>query len=86
MCSKVPAVPALNPLPWAVDHGHRSAGSDRGGWVEWNAEVLTCDLRRAVERLKQEPARGLYTGGVQLPLASTGFGLIDRWLRSAPGG
>jgi dihydrofolate reductase len=36
-------------------------------------------LGEAVRRLKQEPGRGLYTGGVQLPLALAELGLIDEY-------
>jgi len=47
--------------------------------VDWNAELLRGDLREAVEGLKQEPGGGLFTGGVQLPLALAEMGLIDEY-------
>ena len=47
--------------------------------VDWNAELVRGDLAEAVERLKQEPGEGLYVGGVQLPLALAGLGLIDEY-------
>ena len=37
--------------------------------VDWNAELVRGDLERAVQRLKQEPGKGLFTGGLTLPLA-----------------
>jgi dihydrofolate reductase len=45
--------------------------------VDWNAELIRGDLATAVQRLKAQPGRGLYTGGVQLPLALAELGLID---------
>ncbi len=47
--------------------------------VDWNAELVHGDLREAVLRLKQQPGRGLFTGGVQLPLALAEWGLIDEY-------
>ena len=35
--------------------------------------------RKAVQQLKQEPGRGLYVGGVTLPLALADLGLIDEY-------
>jgi len=37
------------------------------------------DLGTAVEQLKQQPGRGLFTGGVKLPLALAELGLIDEY-------
>lgn len=47
--------------------------------VDWNAELVRGDLGEAVQRLKQEPGRGLATGGVTLPLALAELGLIDEY-------
>lgn len=47
--------------------------------VEWNAEVVRGDLVTAIRQLKQEPGSGLFTGGVQLPLALAKLGLIDEY-------
>ena len=47
--------------------------------VDWNAELLRGDLRTAVQRLKDAPGRGLFTGGVTLPLALAELGLIDEY-------
>ena len=45
--------------------------------VDWNAELVRGDLGKAVEQLKQEPGKGLFTGGLKLPLALAELGLID---------
>src|SRR5262249_54888268 len=46
---------------------------------DWNAELLRGDLRTAVEQLKQQPGKGLFLGGVTLPLALADLGLIDEY-------
>ncbi len=47
--------------------------------VNWNAELVRGNLGEAVQRLKQEPGRGLFVGGVKLPLALAELGLIDEY-------
>jgi dihydrofolate reductase len=47
--------------------------------VDWNAELVHGDLGEAVQQLKQAPGKGLFVGGVTLPLALTELGLIDEY-------
>lgn len=47
--------------------------------VDWNAELIRGDLGKAVQQLKQQPGKGLYVGGVKLPLALAELGLIDEY-------
>src|SRR5690349_23981330 len=47
--------------------------------VDWNAELVRGDLGTAVQELKRQPGKGLYVGGVKLPLALTELGLIDEY-------
>ena len=47
--------------------------------VDWNAELVRGDLGNAVRQLKQESGKGLFTGGVTLPLALAELGLIDEY-------
>src|SRR5215212_6760939 len=47
--------------------------------VDWNAELVRGDLGKAIQQLKQEPGKGLSTGGVTLPLALAELGLIDEY-------
>lgn len=47
--------------------------------VDWNAELVRGDLATFVEELKQQPGRGIYTGGVTLPMALAELGLIDEY-------
>jgi len=47
--------------------------------VDWNAELVRGDLGTAVQQLKRESGKGLFTGGVKLPLALAQLGLIDEY-------
>jgi dihydrofolate reductase len=47
--------------------------------VDWNAEFVRGDLGRAVQQLKQESGKGLFVGGVRLPMALAELGLIDEY-------
>jgi dihydrofolate reductase len=47
--------------------------------VDWNAELVRGDVGKAVQQLKQESGRGLFVGGVKLPLALAELGLIDEY-------
>lgn len=47
--------------------------------VDWNAEFVRGDLTKAVQQLKREPGKGLFVGGVKLPMALAELGLIDEY-------
>lgn len=47
--------------------------------VDWNAELVRGDLGKAVQQLKAEPGKGLFLGGVMLPLALAELDLIDEY-------
>jgi dihydrofolate reductase len=47
--------------------------------VDWNAELVRGDLGTAVQQLKQVSGKGLFVGGVTLPLALAELGLIDEY-------
>ena len=47
--------------------------------VDWNAELVRGDLGTAVQELKRESGKGLFVGGVTLPLALAELGLIDEY-------
>ncbi len=47
--------------------------------VDWNAELLRGDLGKAVQQLKRESGKGLFVGGVKLPLTLAELGLIDEY-------
>ena len=47
--------------------------------VDWNAELVRGDLGKAILQLKRESGKGLFVGGVKLPLALAELGLIDEY-------
>ena len=47
--------------------------------VDWNAELVRGDLGEAVQRLKEEPGKGLFVAGARLALSLTELGLIDEY-------
>src|SRR5262249_44583146 len=60
-------------------HSEEVRGVEHPGPVDWNAELVREDLEKAVKTLKREPGKGLFVGGVKLPLALTELGLIDEY-------
>lgn len=68
------------PFAETIDGARKHVVSSTLSEVDWNAELVTGDLRQAVERLKQQPGGGLFVGGVTLPLALAELGLIDEYV------
>jgi dihydrofolate reductase len=69
----------MEPFARTIDAAKKYVVSSTLGRVDWNAELLRGDLGTAVERLKREPGKGLFLGGVKLPLALAELGLIDEY-------
>jgi dihydrofolate reductase len=71
--------PWMQPFARTIDAAKKYVVSSTLDRVDWNAELLRGDLAKAVQQLKQQPGRGLFTGGVQLPQALAELGLIDEY-------
>ena len=69
----------MQPFARTINAAKKYVVSSTLGRVDWNAELVRGDLKSAVEELKRQPGRGLFTGGVQLPLALAELGLIDEY-------
>lgn len=69
----------MEPFRRTIDAAKKHVVSSTLAQVDWNAELVRGDLKEAVQRLKQEPGKGLMTGGVKLPLALAELGLIDEY-------
>jgi dihydrofolate reductase len=67
------------PFARTIDAAKKYVVSSTLDRVDWNAELLRGDLGEAVQQLKQVPGKGLFTGGVKLPLALAELGLIDEY-------
>ena len=69
----------MEPFARTIDAAKKYVVSSTLNRVGWNAELVRGDLRTAVERLKREPGKGLFVGGVTLPQALAELGLIDEY-------
>jgi dihydrofolate reductase len=67
------------PFARTIDSAKKYVVSGTLDQVDWNAELLRGDLGEAVQQLKREPGRGIFVGGVTLPLALADLGLIDEY-------
>jgi dihydrofolate reductase len=71
--------PWMQPFARAIDAAKKYVVSSTLERVDWNAEIVRGDLGKAVQQLKRESGKGLFVGGVKLPLALTELGLIDEY-------
>ena len=71
--------PWMEPFARTIDAAKKYVVSSTLERVDWNAELLRGDLGTAVQQLKRESGKGLFVGGVKLPLALTELGLIDEY-------
>jgi dihydrofolate reductase len=69
----------MEPFARVIDAAKKYVVSSTLDRVEWNAELVRGNLGEAVQRLKQEPGKGLFVGGVKLAQALTELGLIDEY-------
>jgi dihydrofolate reductase len=67
------------PFARTIDAMKKYVVSSTLSQVDWNAELLSGDLVEAVNKLKQQPGKALFTGGVKLPMALAELGLIDEY-------
>jgi dihydrofolate reductase len=69
----------MEPFARTIDAAKKYVVSRTLDRVDWNAELLRGDLGPAVQELKRAPGKGLFVGGVKLPLALAELGLIDEY-------
>jgi dihydrofolate reductase len=70
----------MEPFARTIDAAKKYVVSSTLDRVDWNAELVRGDhLGKAVQQLKQESGKGLFVGGVKLPLALAELGLIDEY-------
>jgi dihydrofolate reductase len=69
----------MEPFARTIDAAKKYVVSSTLERVDWNAELVRGDLGEAVQQLKREPGKGLFVGGVKLPLALAELGLIDEY-------
>lgn len=71
--------PWMVPFARTMDAAKKYVVSSTLPKADWNSEFLRGDLATAVQKLKDEPGKGLALGGVTLPLALANLGLIDEY-------
>jgi dihydrofolate reductase len=69
----------MEPFARTIDAAKKYVVSSTLTSVDWNAVLLRGDLGEAVWQLKREPGKGLFVGGVTLPLTLAELGLIDEY-------
>jgi dihydrofolate reductase len=69
----------MEPFARTIDAAKKYVVSSTLNRVDWNAELVRGDLGQAVQQLKEQSGRGLFVGGVKLPLALVELGLIDEY-------
>ena len=69
----------MEPFARTINAAKKYVVSSRLTRVDWNAEVVRGDLGSAIGQLKRESGKGLFVGGVKLPLALAELGLIDQY-------
>ena len=69
----------MEPFARTIDAKQKYVVSSTLDRVDWNAELVRGNLEQAVKKLKSKPGKGLFTGGVKLPLALAELGLIDEY-------
>ena len=67
------------PFARVIDAAKKYVVSSTLDHVDWNAELVRGDLGQAVQRLKQQPGKGLFVGGTKLALGLTELDLIDEY-------
>ena len=69
----------MEPFARTIDAAKKYVVSSTLPRVDWNAELVRGNLGKAVHQLKQVSGKGLFLGGVKLPLALAELGLIDEY-------
>ena len=67
------------PFARTIDAAKKYVVSSTLERVDWNAQLVSGDLGKFVQQLKQQPGKELFVGGVKLPLALAELGLIDEY-------
>jgi dihydrofolate reductase len=69
----------MEPFARKIDAAKKYVVSSTLDGVDWNAQLVRGDVAKAIQQLKREPGKGLFVGGVKLPLALAELGLIDEY-------
>src|ERR671917_918199 len=80
LATRTVSMPAwTEPFARTIDAAKKYVVSSTLDRVDWNAELVRGDVGKAVQQLKGESGKGLFVGGVKLPLTLAELGLIDEY-------
>ena len=68
-----------HPFARTIDAARKVVVSSTLDRVDWNAELVRGDLASFIRQLKADSERGVFIGGVTLPMALAELGLIDEY-------
>lgn len=71
--------PWMEPFARTIDAAKKYVVSSTLDRVDWNAELIRGDVVDAVRKLKSQPGKGIFVGGVTLPKTLAEHGLIDEY-------
>src|SRR4029077_14453067 len=69
----------MEPFARTIDAAKKYVVSSTLSQVDWNSELVRGGLATAVGQLKRQSGKGVFVGGVTLPLALAELGLIDEY-------
>src|SRR5260221_10228669 len=67
----------MEPFARTIDAAKKYVVSSTLDRVDWNADLVSGDLGTAVLQVRRESGKGLFTGGVMLPMALAERGWFD---------
>jgi dihydrofolate reductase len=70
----------MEPFARTIDAAKKYVVSSTLDRVDWNAALVRGHLGEAVQQLKRVSGKGLFVGGVKLPVALAELGLIDEYV------
>lgn len=71
--------PWMLPFAKAINASKKYVVSSTLKEVDWNAELVRGDLKTFVQKLKAQPGKGIFVGGVKLAQTLTELALIDEY-------
>ena len=75
-----PAMPeCTQPFARTISAARKYVVSSTLTQVDWDAELVRGDLASTSQQLKRDSRKGIFTGGVKLPMALAELGLIDEY-------
>lgn len=70
----------MQPFAKTIHAAKKYVVTDTLTHVDWNSEIVrSADLEQTVRKLKEQPGKGIFIGGVSMPVTLAKLGLIDEY-------